>query len=131
MIIFKSTRRQHRTGGGGAPKSQLSPTGKIIQKLSPELTAALRTQLIMGPEQAGSLANREIQQATQAVRGGYGARGLAGSGIAQAGETQAASDVAMQVGQQYANQLIGVGQLGTGSPSYPPPQQPSGLFGMK
>ena len=131
MIAYKIGQRRHCSGGSSAPKPQFGPTADIIKKLSPQLTTALGTQLVAGPEQAGSLAQREIQQATQAVRGGYAARGLAGSGIAQAGETQAASDIAMQVGQQYANQLIGVGQLGTGSPSYAPQQQPRGLFGMK
>jgi len=131
MISYNNGHKQHRSGGGGTPKPQFGPTANIIKTLAPQLTDALKTQLIAGPKQAESLANREIQQATQAVRGGYAARGLAGGGIAQAGETQAASDIAMQVGQQYANQLIGVGQLGTGSPSYAPQQQPRGFLGMK
>lgn len=132
MINFKFG-KEHRTGGQSQPKPQFGPTAQIIGDLKAPLKSALYENLI-GPgafATTGKLAEREIQQATQAVRGGYAARGLAGSGIAQAGEQQASSDISQQVGQQYAQNLIGVASLGTGGPSYAPQQQPRGLFGLK
>jgi hypothetical protein len=116
--------------GSSSPTVTKSATGKIISKLSGPLTDAYRNLILGGADQTGSIANREIQLAVQATRAGYGARGLAGSGIAQAGEQQAAADTGMKVWQQYVQNLLGLGQLGTNNPTVTP-NQPRGIFGLK
>jgi hypothetical protein len=115
---------------GKASKPELSPSGKIIGGLSGPLSEAIQTQ-ILNPDASNALTEREIQGATQAVRSGYGARGLAGSGIAQAGETQAQQDILLKAGQQQAQNIIGVLGAGSGAPSYAPQATPRGFMGLK
>jgi len=56
-----------------------------------------------------------MQRAVNQVRGGYGARGLAGSGIAVAGEQNAIGQVALQGQQQAAQNLTNLLAAGSGN----------------
>jgi len=86
-----------------------------------------------GNERIDAATERAIQQGVRSTRGGYGARGLAGSGIAISGEQDVASDIALKAAQQERAASTDLLRAGTWSPSIgqPQAQQPRGLFGMK
>jgi hypothetical protein len=115
---------------GKASQPEMSPAGGIVQGLSGPLSEAIQTQ-ILNPDAQNALTGRMVQGATQAVRGGYAARGLAGSGIAQAGEEQAVQDILLKAGAQQAQNVIGVLGAGSGAPSYAPQATPRGFMGLK
>lgn len=115
---------------GKASKPELSPAGKIVGGLAGPLSDAIQTQ-ILNPDATNALTQRQVEGAISAVRGGYGARGLAGSGIAQAGEQEVASDIIMKAGAQQAQNVIGVLGAGSGAPSYAPQAAPRGFMGLK
>lgn len=115
---------------GKASKPELSPAGGIVKGLSGPLSSAIQTQ-ILNPDAQNALTQRMIEGAVSTVRGGYGARGLAGSGIAQEGENQAAQDILLKAGAQQAQNVIGVLGAGSGSPSYAPQATPRGFMGLK
>lgn len=115
---------------GKQAKPQLSPSGGIIKGLSGELSGAIQNQ-ILDPTNVENLTQKAVEGAVSTVRGGYGARGLAGSGIAQKGETEAATDVLLKGTQQQAGNILGVLQAGSGAPSYAPFAPPRGFMGLK
>ncbi len=117
-------------GSKANEKPQLSPSGKIIGGLAPQLSAALRDRVI-DSDSGTNLTNRAIQKAVQNSNAQYGARGLAGSGIAQRGAEMAGSDAALQGADNEAKQLIGVLGAGSGAPSFSPPTPPRGFMGLK
>ena len=114
------------------PKPSYSAAGQIIMgDLRQPLTGALKDSIINNPFTDAS--SREYQLAQDSIRGSYGARGLANSGIAIQGEQQALSDIALKSQAQRANQLTGILGTGSSSPSFPggTPQQGSGFLGLK
>jgi hypothetical protein len=124
--------------GPKAPKAaapQYSVSGKIVEDLYGRGDQPLKTSLgnILKNPGDDPFTQRQLDVLTQRTRGGFGARGLAGSGIAQASEQQALSDFLMQRGEQKQNQAIQI--LGTGNSS--PTQvtgttpQPRGFLGLK
>lgn len=117
-------------GGAKAPKATESASSRIIAGLAPEITQGLKS-FILDPTSNESLTKRTVDLAVQQSNAGYGARGLAGSGIAQRGSTQAATDAALAGAQQQQQALIGLLGAGSGSPVFGPQQQPRGLFGLK
>lgn len=117
-------------GGSRSPKPTPSPSGEIIKRLSGPLSDALLKQII-DPTANENLTQRTVQQAIQTSNAQYGARGLAGSGIAQRGAQEAAMDALLRGQERQSQALIGVLGAGSGAPVYPPPQQPRGIFGLK
>lgn len=117
-------------GSGGAPKPTKSESGKIIGRLSPQIEQSIRGQ-ILDPTNNENLTKRTIDLAIQKSNAGYAARGLAGSGIAQRGSTQAATDAALAGSQQQQQALIGLLGAGSGAPTFAPQPQPRGMFGLK
>ena len=122
--------------GGSSPKVKYGPAAYPVSQqiigsaaIRGPLTSAISSDIINDP--FANLASRQMTQAVQQIRGGYGARGLAGSGIAQKGETEAIQDLALKGAAQRAGQLTGL--LGTASapPSHPggTPTQGGGFFG--
>jgi hypothetical protein len=86
---------------------------------------------ILDPSNGEALTNRTIQKAVENSNAQYGARGLAGSGIAQKGAEQAGTDAALQGEQLNQQGILGVLQAGSGNTSFGPAPTPRGLFGLK
>ena len=102
MSLFSSSKE---SSGSSRP-------GFFIPGLTPDIKSAIQAKILGPAGDFGALTKRAIQQAIAATRGGYGARGLAGSGIAQRGEEQIASDLALQGAAQESqilNTLIAAG----------------------
>jgi hypothetical protein len=117
-----------------APKAEYSPAGKIVGDLYGKggggpLGGALRN--ILANPGDDPFTQRQLDVLTQRTRGGYGARGLAGSGIAAQGEQDVMRDFLLNRGEQKQGQAIQI--LGTGgtAPQFGTPQQPRGFLGMK
>ena len=117
-------------GSGGTPKPQTSPGGDIIKGLSGPISGAISGQ-ILDPTNNANLTKRTMDLAVQNSNAQFGARGLAGSGIAQRGAEQAGTDAALAGAQQQQQALIGLLGAGSGSPVFAPQQPPRGLFGLK
>jgi len=116
-----------RCGGGGNDMSQTpfySVSSNIVRGLKGPLSGALRSDIITNPFTAQGSA--EYKQAVGDIRGGYGARGLEGSGIAIKGEQGALKDIVSKVQAQRANQLIGLLGTASGAPSFPSAPQQGG-----
>lgn len=120
----------HCGGGGSSQKPQVGESAKIIGQLSPEIVQGVRGQ-ILDPTSNENLTKRTMDLAVQNSNAGFGARGLAGSGIAQRGAEQAGTDAALAGAQQQQQALIGLLGAGSGSPTFSTPPQPRGLFGLK
>jgi len=110
--------------GGDSPdvefgKPAYSVAGQIVGSpgIRSPLTGALRENIITNPfTDQGS---REYKQAVADIRGGYGARGLEGSGIAIQGEQKALGDIVAKTNAQRAQQLVGLLGTASGAPSFP------------
>ena len=116
-----------KDSGGKQTQSQSS---RIIGQLAPQIKQGILSQ-ILDPTNNQNLTNRTVDIAMQKSNAGYGARGMAGSGIAQRGATQAATDAALAGSQQQQQALIGLLGAGSGAPSFSPQAQPRGMFGLK
>ena len=133
-------------GGGGAKSKQESQQSFVIPSLLPSIGAAATNSIInpnMGnPATIGyttstgaqgnysvpqSLTDINMNRAVQQIRGGYGARGLANSGIAIGGEQNAIGQLALQGQQQDQTALTNLLAAGTGSTSTGSTKQSSGL----
>src|SRR5262245_29285612 len=117
---------------GKASSPQYSPTGNVLSQphMQGVLGRAIEDQ-ILNPDASNAVTQRQVEGAIQAVRSGYGARGLAGSGIAQRGEESAASDIILKSGENQRQNVVGVLGAGSGSPSYAPQPTPRGFMGLK
>ena len=128
---------------GGPSSSGSSKPTYMIPSLLPDIAAGARTTItgpasgkpmtIGGPgtgisayQVPQTLTDLQMNQAVNQIRGGYGARGLAGSGIAASGEQQAVGQLALQGAQQQATNLTNLLAAGSGQTS----QQSSGGGGM-
>jgi hypothetical protein len=120
-----------------SPKPQFAPAkysaaGEMIREdLREPLGGAIKDSIINNPFLDAS--SREMQTTTDAIRGSYGARGLANSGIAVQGENQAISDIMLKSQAQRAGQLTGIMATGSSSPSFAGQQERpgKGFMGMK
>ena len=81
------------------------------------LPGALNDTIINNPFTDASRA--EYQDVVSGIRGNYGARGLANSGIAIKGENTALTDIALKSQAQRAAQLTGLLGTASSSPSFP------------
>lgn len=115
--------------GSEAPKPVNSVASNIVKGLQGPLSGALRKDIITNP--FTDYGSQQYLQAVGDIRGGYGARGLEGSGIAIKGEQQALQKIAAQVQAQRAGQLTGILGTASGAPTVTPPQQGSGFLGLK
>jgi len=121
----------------GAPKVKYpdpgySPAGQIVgNDLRQPLVGAIQNDIINDPFQ--NQASRQYQQTVSDLRGSYGARGLANSGIAIAGEQKALGDIQANAQAARAGQLTGILATGSSSPSFPygTQSQPRGFLGLK
>jgi hypothetical protein len=124
-----------KAGTGGGAKSQSAPS-YVIPGLLPSIGSAA-TNSIIGPNMGNpatvpyvtssgvqgqytvpkSLTDINMDRAVQQIRGGYGARGLANSGIAIQGEQNAIGQLALQGQQQDQTALTNLLAAGTGSAS--------------
>ena len=117
--------------GGEAAKPYESVAGKIVggKKIRGPLENALLGNIIKNPFL--NQASDEYKQAEGDIRGGYGARGLEGSGIAVKGEQQALQKIVNQAEAQRAGQLNQLLGTAGGAPNLSAPTQGSGFMGMK
>lgn len=113
----------------GSPKSEKSEASKIVGDLRGPLTGRLSG--ILQPAAEDPFFQRTLEKGVQKVRGGYGARGLAGSGISLQGEQDFIGDATLGRDEQKANQAIQILGAGSGAPTFAPAQAPRGLFGLK
>ena len=122
---------------GSQPKVQYpnpgySAAGQIVgTDLREPLVGAIKDDIINDPFQ--NQASRQYQQTVSDLRSSYGARGLANSGIAIAGEQKALGDIQANAQAARAGQLTGILGTASSSPSYPngTQKQPSGFLGLK
>lgn len=123
---------------GGGPRVSYGKPGysvasQIIRQdqIKKPLTEAISGSIIDNPFQ--NAASREYQTTVDSLRGSYGARGLANSGIAVQGEQQALSDIQLKAQAQRAGQLTGLLGTASSSPSFPggTAPQPRGFMGLK
>lgn len=115
--------------GAKAAKPVESAGSKIIAGLSGPISRAIEGDITNNPFTNPS---SDIYKQTLAnLRGGYGARGLEGSGIAVQGEQDALQKIVNQSQAQRAGQLTALVGAGSGSPVFAPQQQPSGFMGTK
>jgi len=114
-------------------KPGYSTASQIIgsDEIRPQLTGAIQDSIINNP--FTNQASREYQLTQDALRGSYGARGLANSGIAIQGEQNALSDIMLKSQAQRAGQLTGLLGTASSSPSFPggTSPQPRGFMGLK
>lgn len=115
--------------GAEAPKPVNSVSSNIVKGLRGPLSNALRKDIITNP--FTDYGSQQYLQAVGDIRGGYGARGLEGSGIAIKGEQQALQKIVSQVQAQRAGQLTNILGTANSSPTVSPPQQGSGFLGLK
>ncbi len=113
------------------PKPSYSVASQIVKGLKDPLSGAIKQDIITNP--FTNQASDEYKSAVANIRGGYGARGLEGSGIAVRGEQEALQKIVNQAEAQRAGQLIGVLGTASQSPSFPTgtPQQGGGFLGLK
>jgi hypothetical protein len=113
------------------PVPYYSEASKIVKGMRAPLSGAIRQDIITNP--FTDYGSQQYKQAVGDIRGGYGARGLEGSGIAIKGEQDALQKIASQVQAQRAGQLIGVLGTASGSPAVgtPTQSQGSGFMGLK
>ena len=124
-----------KCGGGGAkaskPQAFYSTASQLVGGVAQPLMGAISKDIITNPflDRSSDL----YKQSVADIRGGYGARGLEGSGIAIKGEQQALQKIVNEAGAQRAGQLTGILQTASGSPSVATPQQQQGrgFMGMK
>jgi len=121
--------------GGPSSQSSSNPT-YMIPSLIPDIEKGARYSItgpasgqevsvpwysISGENQPYSipqtLTDINMNRAIHQIRGGYGARGLEGSGISQVGEEQAVGQIALQGQQQAATNLTNLLAAGTGQTS--------------
>jgi hypothetical protein len=111
------------------PQAFYSQASNIIRNIG--LKDALKKDILTNPflDQSSDL----YKQSVADIRGGYGARGLEGSGIAIKGEQDSLQKIVNQAQAQRAGQLIGILGTGSASPAVATPQQSqgSGFLGMK
>lgn len=110
--------------GGGKSKSTSSQS-YLIPSLLPDIEAGARSA-ITGPAQGQfvtvpgmdgmgeTLADLTTRRAVNQIRGGYGARGMAGSGIAQQGETDAIKQIYLDEMQRTQTALTNLLAAGSG-----------------
>lgn len=110
--------------GGGAGSPSYSVSSKIIRGLAGPLSGAVSKNIIKNP--FTDLASDQYKSAVADIRGGYGARGLEGSGIAIKGEQDALQKIVNQAQAARAGQLIGLLGTASGAPSFPSGQQGGG-----
>jgi hypothetical protein len=115
---------------GKSQTPQYSASGKIIGGLAPEISSAIQSQ-ILDPNNAQNLAALNVKGAVSQARAGYAARGLASSGIAQRGETEAAQSALLNAQDVQSKNLVGLLGAGNGSPTFSQPPTPRGIFGLK
>jgi hypothetical protein len=119
---FEYNGRVAKCGGDeDSPSPVYSESSKIIHGLRGPLSGAIRKDIITNPflDQASDL----YKQSVGDIRGGYGARGLEGSGIAIKGEQDAMQKIVNQAEAQRAGQLTGLLATASGAPSFPAAQQ--------
>ncbi len=119
--------------GPSAPKPVTSPSGRIVRNLYGGGKGLLADSLkgILSNPGDDPFTQRQLDVLTQRTRGGFGARGLAGSGIATQAEQQAQSDFLLNRGEQKQGQAISILGTGSGSPSVVPGSTPRGFMGLK
>lgn len=113
-------------------KPGYSIASQIVNKdLRGPLAGAIKQDIITDPFQ--NAASQQYQTTVDSLRSGYGARGLANSGIAIQGEQDALKNIQLASQAQRAGQLTGVLATASSSPSFPSgtPQQGSGFLGLK
>jgi hypothetical protein len=114
-------------------KPGYSTSSQIVgnQQIAQPLTNALQQDIINDPFQ--NQASRQYQLASDANNAMYGARGLAGSGIAITGQQQSLNDIATNEQAQRAGQLTGILGTASSSPSFPGGTSPTprGFMGLK
>lgn len=108
-------------GGGDSPKPAYSVSSQIIKDMKGPLSGAVKQDIITNP--FTDYGSQQYKQAVADVRGGYGARGLEGSGIAIKGEQDSLQKIASQVQAQRAGQLVGLLGTASGAPSFPAASQ--------
>ncbi len=126
---------------GGSNTSGKSGPAYVLPGLLPDIESGARKSIIgpaMGEETKipfanlggsytvpKSLTDINMDRAVQQIRGGYGARGLANSGISMAGEQNAIGQLALQGQQQNQQALTNLLAAGTGNQSTQ--KSPSGI----
>lgn len=117
--------------GGEAAKPYESTAGKIVggKKIRGPLETALLGNIIKNP--FTDYDSQQYKQAVADISGGYGARGLEGSGIAIKGEQNALQKIVSQTEAQRAGQLNQLLGTASGAPNLSAPTQGSGFMGMK
>jgi hypothetical protein len=118
-------------GGSKTPKREDSMSGIIVGDLYRRGPLRGALENVLSSPGDDPFTQRQADLLTQRVRGGYGARGLAGSGISVQGEQDTLRDFLAQRGEAKQNQAIAV--LGTGgtAPQFPQKQQGTGFLGLK
>mgnify|MGYP001618261855 CR=1 FL=1 len=108
-------------GGGDSGKPAYSVASQIIKGMKGPLSGAVKQDIVTNPFM--DYGSQQYKQAVSDIRGGYGARGLEGSGIAIKGEQGALQKIASQVQAQRAGQLVGLLGTASGAPSFPAASQ--------
>ena len=108
-------------GGDGGSKPAYSVASQIIKGMKGPLSGAVKQDIVTNPFM--DYGSQQYKQAVSDIRGGYGARGLEGSGIAIKGEQGALQKIASQVQAQRAGQLVGLLGTASGAPSFPAASQ--------
>ena len=110
---------------------EVSESGKIVRDLYQ--TGPLKPALYntLSPNSDDAYAQMARDRLVQSIRGGYGARGLAGSGIAQKGESEGVANMLTDLA--YRKEQIPAQILATasGSPSFGQPAPGRGFMGLK
>jgi hypothetical protein len=116
--------------GSTAASPSMPASGRILLRdLRQDLSPAIRQDIINDPFR--NEASVQYRDTMNQIRGSYGARGLAGSGIAIEGEQRAIGDIQAKAQAQRAGQLTNILATGSGAPTSIAGSQPRGFMGLK
>lgn len=110
---------------------EVSESGKIVKDLYGR--GPLNTALtgILSPNSDDPYAQMAQKRLVESIRGGYGARGLAGSGIAQKGESEGVANMLTDLAYRKEQLPVQILATGSGSPSFGQPAAGRGFMGLK
>src|SRR5262245_11123417 len=114
------------------PKPIQSPVYDLY-KNNPQIGGELASGIsqVFNPNSDDAYSKIATDRLIQSTRGGYAARGLAGSGIAQKGEQDAVAGLQATLQQQKLGVIPQVIGAFAGQPAQQQQATPRGLFGLK
>jgi hypothetical protein len=108
-----------------------SESAKIVRDLYNRGPLNVGLTGALSPTSDDPYAQMAQKRLVESIRGGYGARGLAGSGIAQKGESEGVANMLTDLAYRKEQIPVEILKAGSGSPSFGQPAPGRGFMGLK